>query len=114
MRRPADLTAYGALVVAAVVWGGSIVGQKVALGSFSAVEVSVLRGLGALAILIPLWWGEEGGSVRISARDGGDVGALGLGELGNYLVLLVCLRLNRAAEGGGLIGASPAFIVFID
>jgi len=28
MRKPADLAAYGALIVAAVVWGGSIVGQK--------------------------------------------------------------------------------------
>ena len=40
--KPSDIAAYGALVTAAVVWGGSIVGQKWALGSFSAVEVSVL------------------------------------------------------------------------
>lgn len=113
MRRPADLTAYGALVVAAVVWGGSIVGQKVALGSFSAVEVSVLRGLGALAILIPLWWWQEGGSVRISARDAGVFAALGLGVLGNHLLVLFGLRYIGAAEAGVIIGASPAITAFL-
>jgi hypothetical protein len=52
-----------------VVWGGSVVGQKIALGSFSAVEVSVIRGIGALALLIPLWWWHEGGKVTFTARD---------------------------------------------
>lgn len=111
--RPADLTAYGALVLAAVVWGGSIVGQKVALGSFSAVEVSVLRGLGALTILIPLWWWQEGGSVRISARDVGAFAALGLGVLGNHLLVLFGLRYIGAAEAGVIIGASPAITAFL-
>ncbi|MGH7250426.1 MAG: DMT family transporter [Nitrospiraceae bacterium] len=113
MMRPADLTAYGALVVAAVVWGGSIVGQKVALGSFSAVEVSVLRGLGALIILIPLWRWQEGGSVRISARDAGVFAALGLGVLGNHLLVLFGLRYIGAAEAGVIIGASPAITAFL-
>ena len=49
-------TAYGALVLAAVLWGGSIVAQKLALGSFSAVEASVLRDIGGLAILLTTWW----------------------------------------------------------
>jgi len=44
--RSSELPAYGALLTAAIVWGGSVVGQKYALGWFSAVEVSVLRGLG--------------------------------------------------------------------
>lgn len=39
---------------AALVWGGSVVGRKWALGSFSAVDISVLRGTGTLAILLPL------------------------------------------------------------
>ncbi len=113
MKRPADLAAYGALIVAAVVWGGSIVGQKAALGSFSAVEVSVLRGLGALAILIPLWWWQEGGSVRVSARDAGVFAALGLGVLGNHLLVLFGLRYIGAAEAGVIIGASPAITAFL-
>jgi len=82
--KPSDIAAYGALVTAAVVWGGSIVGQKFSLGSFSVVEVSVLRGLGALAILIPLWWWREGGTVTFSARDWGIFAVLGLGVLGNH------------------------------
>ena len=48
MRSPSTNAAYGALALAAVLWGGSIVAQKLALGSFSAVEASVLRDIGGL------------------------------------------------------------------
>ncbi|MBM4122022.1 MAG: EamA/RhaT family transporter, partial [Nitrospira sp.] len=75
MSKHSDLAAYGALTTAAVVWGGSIVGQNLALGSFSVVETSVLRGLGALAILVPLWWWQEGGGVKFSSRDLGSLAA---------------------------------------
>ena len=111
--KPSDFAAYGALVTAAVVWGGSIVGQKYALGSFSAVEVSVLRGLGALAILIPLWWWREGGSVKFSARDWGVFFILGLGVLGNHLLTLFGLRYIGAAAAGVIIGSSPAITAFL-
>ncbi len=105
--------AYAALTVAAVVWGGSIVGQKYALGAFSAVEVSVLRGIGALAILIPLWWAQEGPAIRITGRDLGVLAALGLGVLGNHLLTLYGLRLIGAAEAGIIIGASPAITALL-
>jgi len=111
--KPSDLAAYGALVTAAVVWGGSIVGQKFSLGSFSAVEVSVLRGLGALAILIPLWWWQEGGTVKFSAKDVGVFFVLGLGVLGNHLLTLFGLRYIGAAAAGVIIGASPAITAFL-
>ncbi|HNV25441.1 MAG TPA: EamA/RhaT family transporter, partial [Nitrospira sp.] len=60
MEKPSASAAYAALTISALVWGGSIVGQKLALGAFSAVETSLIRGIGALAILIPLWWWTEG------------------------------------------------------
>ncbi len=47
MIAPRESAAHVALITAAVVWGGSVVAQKIALGAFSAVEVSVFRGLGA-------------------------------------------------------------------
>jgi hypothetical protein len=53
---------YGAIVVAAVLWGGSIVAQKLALSGFSAVEASVLRDIGGLVILLFIWW-SQGGSL---------------------------------------------------
>lgn len=108
MSKPSDLSAYGALITAAVVWGGSIVGQKLALGSFSAVEVSVFRGIGALVLLIPLWWWHEGGAVKFSARDVAVFAGLGLGVLGNHLLTLFGLRYIGAAVAGVIIGASPA------
>ena len=110
---PSDLAAYGALVTTAIVWGGSIVFQKFALGSFSVVEVSVLRGLGALAILIPLWWWQEGGTVRFSAADVRLFFLLGLGVLGNHLFTLFGLRYIGAAAAGVIIGASPAITAFL-
>ncbi|MBA2251588.1 MAG: EamA family transporter, partial [Nitrospirales bacterium] len=79
VRSPA--LAYVSLTTAAVAWGGSIVAQKIALGSFSPVEVSVLRGLGALLILIPLWWWQEGRKVTLSLRDVVILAVLGLGVL---------------------------------
>lgn len=113
MRRPSDLAPYGALVTAAVVWGGSIVFQKLALGSFSAVEISVLRGLGALALLIPLWWWQEGRGVKFTSRDVAVFGLLGLGVLGNHLLTLFGLRYVSAAVAGVIIGASPAITAFL-
>lgn len=111
--KPSDLAAYGALVTAALVWGGSIVAQKFSLGSFSAVEVSVLRGTGALAILIPLWWWQEGGTVKFSARDVGVFFVLGLGVLGNHLLTLFGLRYIGAAAAGVIIGASPVITALL-
>lgn len=111
--KPSDLAAYVALVTTASVWGGSIVFQKYALGSFSVMEVSVLRGLGALAILMPLWWWKEGGTVRFSAGDWWILFLLGLGVLGNHLFTLVGLRYIGAAAAGIIIGASPAITAFL-
>ena len=73
--KPSVFSSYTALTTAAMVWGGSVIAQKVALGPFSPVETSVFRGLGALAILIPLWFWKEGGT-RFSRRDWGLFGLL--------------------------------------
>lgn len=113
MSAPPPSLAYGALITAAVVWGGSIVAQKVALGPFSAVEVSVFRGTGALCILIPLWWFQEGGLVKWSARDAGIFAALGLGVLGNHLLVLYGLEFIEAGAAGIIIGASPVITALL-
>ena len=112
MARLAPSPAYLALTTAAIVWGGSIVAQKVALGPFSPVEVSVIRGLGALAILIPLWWGRES-STGFSFRDIGVFSVLGLGVLGNHLLVLYGLKFIGAGTAGIIIGASPAITAFL-
>jgi drug/metabolite transporter (DMT)-like permease len=105
--------AYAALTTAAVAWGGSIVAQKIALGSFSPVEVSVLRGLGALLILIPLWWWQEGSKVTLPLRDVVILSFLGLGVLGNHLLTLFGLRYIGASTAGVIIGASPVITAFL-
>ena len=112
MAKPTTSLAYSALTTAALVWGGSVVAQKIALGPFSPVEVSVFRGLGALAILIPLWWWKEG-NVKFSVRDMGLLGALGVAVLGNHLLVLFGLKFIGAGAAGLIIGASPAITAFL-
>ena len=107
MTQPSTTVAYGSIVLAAVLWGGSIVAQKMALGSFSAVEASVLRDVGGLAILLATWWSQERGTFRINWSDARLLGLLGLGVLGNHLLILMGLNYVSGAVGGVIIGASP-------
>jgi len=113
MTNQKESAAYAALVTAAFVWGGSVVAQKVALGPFSAVEVSVFRGFGALFILIPLWWWKDRIVTNWDAGDLGILTALGLGVLGNHLLILFGLKYIGAGAAGVIIGASPAITALL-
>ena len=107
MVSPSGTLSYGSVVLAAVLWGGSIVAQKMALGSFSAVEASVLRDIGGLAILLATWWSQEGGVIKVSRSDLYLLGLLGLGVLGNHLLIMMGLNYVSGAVGGVIIGSSP-------
>ena len=107
MSQPSTTVAYGSIVLAAALWGGSIVAQKMALTSFSAVEASVLRDIGGLTILLATWWSKEGGAMRVSGADARLLGLLGLGVLGNHLLILMGLNYVSGAVGGVIIGSSP-------
>ncbi len=113
MGKSSEMAAFGALTFAAVAWGGSIVAQKWALGSLSVIEISLLRGVGALALLVPLWWWQEGATTKFSARDLAVLAALSLGVLGNHLLTLFGLRYVEAAVGGVIIGAAPAITALL-
>lgn len=107
MARPSSTIAYGSVGLAAVLWGGSIVAQKMALGSFSAVEASVLRDIGGLAILLATWWWQEGTLGTVTRADLRGLALLGLGVLGNHLLILLGLKYVSGAVGGIIIGSSP-------
>lgn len=113
MSQPSISVAYASVVLAAVLWGGSIVAQKMALGSFSAVEASVFRDIGGLIILLATWWSKEGGTLTISRADMGLLGLLGLGVLGNHLLILMGLDYVSGAVGGVIIGSSPVVTTFL-
>ena len=98
---------YGAIVVAAVLWGGSIVAQKLALSGFSAVEASVLRDIGGLIILMTTWWIQDGSLRGLSRQDYQKLALLGLGVLGNHLLILIGLKYVSGAVAGVIIGALP-------
>lgn len=107
MTSPSNRLAYGAIIAAAVLWGGSIVAQKLALSGFSAVEASVLRDIGGLAILLSTWWWQEGTLAKLTKADVRMLGLLGLGVLGNHLLILMGLKYVSGAVGGVIIGSSP-------
>jgi drug/metabolite transporter (DMT)-like permease len=113
MSQSSTTLAYGSVVLAAVLWGGSIVAQKMALGSFSAVEASVFRDIGGLVILLATWWSKEGGVFKINRADMGLLGLLGLGVLGNHLLILKGLNYVSGAVGGVIIGSSPVVTTFL-
>jgi len=107
MTHPSTTVAHGAIILAAILWGGSIVAQKLALGSFSAVEASALRDVGGLAILMVTWWWQEGTFGTLTGGDLRALGVLGLGVLGNHLLILVGLKYVSGAVAGVIIGSSP-------
>lgn len=98
---------YGAIVVAAVLWGGSIVAQKLALSGFSAVEASVLRDIGGLMILMTTWWLQDGSLRGLTRQDYRTLALLGLGVLGNHLLILIGLKYVSGSVAGVIIGALP-------
>jgi drug/metabolite transporter (DMT)-like permease len=98
---------YGSVVVAAVLWGGSIVAQKLALSGFSAVEASILRDFGGLVILVVTWLAQGGTLAPLTRRDYLTLGFLGLGVLGNHLLILVGLKYVSGAVAGVIVGSLP-------
>ena len=104
---------YGAIVLAAVLWGGSIVAQKLALSGFSAVEASVLRDLGGLMILITMWWWQSGSLAPLTLRDYRTLALLGLGVLGNHLLILIGLKYVSGAVAGVIIGSLPVITALL-
>jgi drug/metabolite transporter (DMT)-like permease len=104
---------YGAIVVAAVLWGGSIVAQKLALSGFSAVEASVFRDIGGLVILIVTWWWQGGSLALLTPRDYRTLALLGLGVLGNHLLILIGLTFVSGAVGGVIIGSLPVLTALL-
>ena len=107
MERSSLALGYGAIIVAAVLWGGSIVAQKLALSGFSAVEASVLRDMGGLLILIITWWLQGESLSHLTARDYRTLALLGLGVLGNHLLILIGLKYVSGAVAGVIIGSLP-------
>lgn len=105
--------AYGAVAAAAVLWGGSIVAQKLALSGFSPVEASVLRDIGGLAILLATWWWQGERVVGLNLTDIRTLCWLGLGVLGNHLLILIGLKYVSGAVAGVIIGSSPVITAFL-
>ena len=81
--------------------------QKLALSGFSAAEASVLRDIGGLAILLTTWWWQEGTLAKLTKADVRMLGLLGLGVLGNHLLILMGLKYVSGAVGGVIIGSAP-------
>src|SRR6185503_671021 len=121
MTPQASRLAYGAIIAAAVLWGGSIVAQKLALSGFSAVEASVLRDIGGLAILLTTWWWQGGTLAKLTKADVRMLGLLGLGVIiGSSPVVTALLSAMlihdvplRAVWAGGLLSFAGVGLVSV-
>ena len=77
------------------------------------MEVSVFRGLGALAILVPMWWWQDTTAIRWSIREIGILSALGFSVLCNHLSVLYGLQYIGAGAAGIIIGAGPTITALL-
>jgi drug/metabolite transporter (DMT)-like permease len=113
MSRESLSFSYGAIVIAAVLWGGSIVAQKLALSGFSAVEASVLRDIGGLIVLVITWWWEGASLAGLTPQDYRTLALLALGVLGNHLLVIVGLKYVSGAVAGVIIGSLPVLTALL-
>jgi drug/metabolite transporter (DMT)-like permease len=67
----------------------------------------VLRDLGGLVILILTWWWQGGSLASLTRRDYRTLALLGLGVLGNHLLILMGLKYVSGAVAGVIIGSLP-------
>jgi len=71
------------------------------------VEASVLRDIGGLAILLATWLWQEGRMANLTASELRTLSWLGLGVLGNHLLILIGLKYVSGAVAGVIIGSAP-------
>src|SRR5690242_16677962 len=81
--------------------------QTCRLAYGAIIAAAVLRDIGGLAILLTTWWWQEGSLAKLTKADVRMLGLLGLGVLGNHLLILMGLKYVSGAVGGVIIGSSP-------
>ena len=101
------------LTGASVIWGGSVVAQKIALQNWNPYFVLWVRGLGTLAVLIP--YAIYGSLINWKnlAGDFPRLFWLSLTGLGNSLFVICGLQFTTASEAGMIMGTNPILMAIL-
>jgi drug/metabolite transporter (DMT)-like permease len=113
MKPVSHRTASLLLMLAAFLWGGSVIAQKWGVTYFPPLRLALLRGVGATLCLLPFWWGS---SDRRPFKRGELPLLFGLAFLsmiGNQISNYYGLRTITASEAGIIMGSTPVLTVLL-
>jgi drug/metabolite transporter (DMT)-like permease len=96
-----------------MVWGGSIVAQKIALQSWNPYFVLFIRGSGTLVLILPYLWVRQQFEWNALYRDRKILFWMGLSGLANSLFVLFGLQYTSAIEAGMIMGVGPFLMAFL-
>jgi drug/metabolite transporter (DMT)-like permease len=114
MKSQSDQAAYLSLTTASILWGASVIAQKLGVTFFPPVQLALARGIGATLCLVPLWLTAKGARTPWRAADLFLFLILGfLSMVGNQLFNYYGLRLIPASEAGMIIGLTPVVTVLL-
>ena len=95
------------LIAAAVIWGGSVVAQKVALQTWNPYFILWVRGSGTLFFILPyLWLKKEFHSPSI-LKNKVILAGVSITGVANSLFVLAGLQYTSAMEAGMIMGSTP-------
>lgn len=113
MKPVSQRTASLLLMLAAFLWGGSVIAQKWGVTYFPPLRLALLRGTGATLCLLPFWW-------KSADRRRFKPGELPLlfslvflSMIGNQLSNYYGLRTITASEAGIIMGSTPVLTVLL-
>ncbi|MCG3111838.1 MAG: EamA family transporter [Candidatus Manganitrophus sp. SB1] len=114
MKPVSQRTASLLLMLAAFLWGGSVIAQKWGVTHFPPLRLALLRGAGATLCLLPFWWGSND---RRRPFKRGELPLLFLlaflSMIGNQLANYYGLRTITASEAGIIMGSTPVLTVLL-
>ena len=113
MKPVSHRTASLLLMLAALLWGGSVIAQKWGVTFFPPLRLALLRGTGATVCLLPFWW-RSTDRRRFQGRELPLLFLLAfLSMIGNQLSNYYGLRTITASEAGIIMGSTPVLTVLL-
>lgn len=95
------------LVAAAMIWGGSVVAQKVALQTWNPYFVLLVRGGGTLLLILPYLTFKNKIQPSLLFKDRFRLAGMSMTGLANSLFVLLGLQYTSAMEAGMIMGSTP-------
>jgi|SRR5579884_1202665 len=114
MKPVSHRTASLLLMLAAFLWGGSVIAQKWGVTFFPPLHLALLRGMGATLCLLPFWWRSNERRRRFQREELPLLFLLAfLSMIGNQLSNYYGLRTIPASEAGIIMGSTPVLTVLL-